>query len=341
MSVAPNPRGDISLQPYYFTSSLYVIPFREDISSLVHGFHEQYVRQPDKPFVLFKKIWCTQGWDWMYFKVFDPPSRDAFLNVSLRLFLERTVKTEAPFTRVVALFALYTFFNAQPSASAPPLHSVEHIPIPYDHYASLLSLPNVLNSEQLKPLRPSVCYILDQLSKSETFFIIPSSETGPQNPRSLPREVYLDQNTISVVGNTTTNNSGNKRGRPTKRDKVKKAKAALEGIDKWIQKTSQSQNGQHYLLAQPPQGSLAQYQDSKERLLSVMGAIPVPDKEEAIVHASQEVLERIKQAQELIATEEAGVRTIDSNRSTGVERLNAEIGNEKGLLDLLKGGTWT
>jgi hypothetical protein len=44
--------------------------------------------------------------------------------------VERTVKTEAPFTRTVALFALYTFFNTQPSGSAPTLRGLSHIPIP-------------------------------------------------------------------------------------------------------------------------------------------------------------------------------------------------------------------
>ncbi|KAK1228642.1 hypothetical protein PQX77_008236 [Marasmius sp. AFHP31] len=339
MSVAPSPRGDISLQPYYFTSSLYVLPFREDVTTLIHGYHEQYVRQHDKPFALFKKVWCAQGWDWMHFKVFDPPSREAFLNVSLRLFLDRTVKTEATFARVVALFGLYTFFKTQPSGSVPPLHSVCHIPIPYDHYSSLLLLPTVMNSDHLKPLKPSVCYLLDQLVKSETFFILPNSESGPQNPRSLPREVYLDQNTISIVG-ASTDSGESKKGRPTKRDKVKKAKAALEGIDKWIHKTSQPQSNEHYLLAQPPQGSLAQYQDSKELLLSAMELIDVPDRRGAITNSSHEVLERVKQAQELIDSEERSSKMVDSSQSTGVDRLQAEIGGEKGLLGLVREHTW-
>lgn len=45
-------------------------------------------------------------------------------------FPERTVKTEAPFTRVVALFGLYAFFNTQPTGSAPPLYSMKQILVP-------------------------------------------------------------------------------------------------------------------------------------------------------------------------------------------------------------------
>ena len=44
--------------------------------------------------------------------------------------LERTVKTEAPFTRVAALFGLYIFFYTQIKNAAPPLYSTSRIPIP-------------------------------------------------------------------------------------------------------------------------------------------------------------------------------------------------------------------
>ena len=196
----------------------------------------------------------------------------------------------------------------------------------------------MMNSDHLKPLKSSVCYLLNQMVSSKTFFMLPSSDSGPQNPRSLPREVYLDQNTISVVGSTA--NGESRKGRPTKRDKVKKAKVALEGIDKWIHKTSQPQRGEHYLLAQPPQGSLTQYQDSKELLLSAMELIDVPDRREVITSSSHEVLERVKQAQELINSEESRSKMTDSTQSTGVERLQAEIRDEKGLLGLVREHTW-
>ncbi|KAJ6621579.1 hypothetical protein B0H10DRAFT_2016477 [Mycena sp. CBHHK59/15] len=110
-------RGHVVLQPSYFTSSIYVKALRDDLTTL-------------QPFALFKDLWNAQGWEWLHFKVFERRTRDTFLNVTARLFLERMVKTEAPFTRTVALFALYTFFNTQPSGSAPPLNSLSHIPIP-------------------------------------------------------------------------------------------------------------------------------------------------------------------------------------------------------------------
>uniref|UniRef100_A0A0W0FGF9 Uncharacterized protein n=1 Tax=Moniliophthora roreri TaxID=221103 RepID=A0A0W0FGF9_MONRR len=335
MSVVPSPRGDIALQPYYFTSSLYVIPFRDDISGLIHAFHEKYSREAQKPFVLFKQVWCAQGWNWMQFKVFDPRTREIFLNVSLRLFLERTVKIEAPFTRVVALFGLYTFLNTQPSGTAPPLHSVGRIPIPLDHYNSLLSLPSSLTSEALLPLQPSVTYILDNMVKSDVFYILPSSELGPLNPRSLPRELYLDEMMLAHNATTEPDGSGAKRGRPTRRDKIKKAKIAGEHLERWMHKTSeQDVNGReaHYLLSQAPQASLAEYQNAKDKFLEAMDAISDPDPTQALVHASREVLERVKQAQGLIGGSENEVQ-----RSTGVERLEkvSEAGG-RGLLSLVR-----
>jgi hypothetical protein len=80
-------RGNVALQPSYFTSSVYVKALREDITTLVHNFHEQYKEDNTKPFALFKTLWNAQGWKWMHFKVFDSRTRETFLNVTVRLFL--------------------------------------------------------------------------------------------------------------------------------------------------------------------------------------------------------------------------------------------------------------
>jgi hypothetical protein len=91
MQVTPAPsasRGEPTLQPAYFTSSLFVHPLREDILALIHLFLDQYTqRYLERPYALFKEIWCSQGWHWFHFKVLDARSRDAFLNVTMRLFL--------------------------------------------------------------------------------------------------------------------------------------------------------------------------------------------------------------------------------------------------------------
>jgi len=150
MFPAPSPsigRGDVVLQPNYFTSSVYVKALRDDLSMLILKYHEGYSHDVSvkQPFFLFKTIWLSMGWNWLHFKVFDNRSRHKFLEVTLRLFLgeechdvcrdltkvlvERTVKTEAPFTRVVSLFAVYTFFYTQVKDPIPSLYSVANIPI--------------------------------------------------------------------------------------------------------------------------------------------------------------------------------------------------------------------
>ena len=91
MSLAPAPsasRGDVVLQPSYFTSSVYVKALRDDISTLILRYHEVH-SQPQSlgRFALFKSIWLRMGWHWLQFKVFDHRSRQTFLDVTMRLFL--------------------------------------------------------------------------------------------------------------------------------------------------------------------------------------------------------------------------------------------------------------
>lgn len=88
MSLVPSPstgRGEIILQPAYFTSSAFVEAARADVERLVQDYSRQYARTA--PFALFKDIWQGQGWTWIQFKVFDTRSRAAFLKVMTRLFL--------------------------------------------------------------------------------------------------------------------------------------------------------------------------------------------------------------------------------------------------------------
>ncbi|KAK7468725.1 hypothetical protein VKT23_003228 [Stygiomarasmius scandens] len=296
-------RGDIILDPAFFTSSLFVNPFRDDIWSLVQLYHEALLTIPQdtNPFTLFKTIWCEQGWDCMHFKVLDARSRETFLNVCFRLFLERTVKTEAPFTRVVALFGLYTFFNTQPSGSAPPLQDVRHIPIPLDHYASLLSLPTSLVTEQLVRLKSAASHILGNLVEAQVFHIIPDSELGAQNPRVLPREVCPDTGDV-VIGKRVV-------GRPTKKDSARRSKKALEGIEDWMETS---------VLTQRPRETFTAYQQDKSNLLEAIGETG------EVERASYEVLERLRQAQAMTM----------GGQDELLERAEGAAGEGRGLLGL-------
>lgn len=95
MSFVPGPsatRGGITVQPTYFTSSLYVDSCRGDIEALVQEFSQKYHENRDHSFSLFKSIWVSSGWQWMHFKVFDAYARDAFLKVTIRLFMGTILK---------------------------------------------------------------------------------------------------------------------------------------------------------------------------------------------------------------------------------------------------------
>ena len=151
MSFVPGPsasRGGITVQPTYFTSSLYVDSCREDIEALLQEFSKKYHETPIHSFSLFKSIWVSSGWQWMHFKVFDAYARDAFLRVTIRLFMgmpsqiavycinspdvfipERMKPSETVLARVGGLYGIYVFYNTQPSASAPRLHAVPGIEV--------------------------------------------------------------------------------------------------------------------------------------------------------------------------------------------------------------------
>ena len=90
MSLAPTPsaaRGDLILQPPFFTSSLFVNPFREDILHLTDTFIQEFSDDVTQPFALFKRLWQEQGWTYMHLKVFDARTRHIYLTVACRLFV--------------------------------------------------------------------------------------------------------------------------------------------------------------------------------------------------------------------------------------------------------------
>ncbi|KAJ7630780.1 hypothetical protein FB45DRAFT_916538 [Roridomyces roridus] len=270
-------RGHVVLQPAYFTSSIYVKALRDDITTLVHTFHERYQQDNTKPFALFKTLWNGQGWKWMHFRVFDSRTRETFLSTTIRLFLERMVKTEAPFTRTVALFALYTFFNTQPTSSAPTLYTLSNIPIPVDHYNSLIVLPTALTTAHLAPLQPFASYAIGSLVNASVFHLLPSSELGALNPREVPREIFVEEGLID-------SNQPKKKWHTSKRDKVIKARTALDAVGRSLEQASPAPEARRTAL---------RYEEQKGRLLREIGSDATNLRE-----ASEGVAQRLREAQE-------------------------------------------
>lgn len=109
LSLRPTPssstqRGILSIQPAYFTSSLFVDALRADIQQLASVFslryHVAYLagdessqssssssNPPFKPFILFKGLWTEYGWDRLHLKVLETRAREIFICVILRCFL--------------------------------------------------------------------------------------------------------------------------------------------------------------------------------------------------------------------------------------------------------------
>jgi len=323
----------------------------------------------------------------MHFKVFDSRSRDTFLKVTMRLFLERMVDTEPPLNRVVGLFGLYIFYTTQPRTDAPSLHSTKHIEIPMDLYTSIMTLPQTL-IEHLTPLQPHTIYVLSTLAQAQAFYILPASTLHPLNPRELPREIFVqDGYELSSVDEqylTGNRNQGSgstvdpdipltkKKGRPTKRDKKKKAVQALQQVDKWLEKNtvtiqplSNPVSGQtappeanlppittHVLMSHPPVATLNNYRTQKSQLLDAINlhvgeSAGRTSAQEALDRANTAVLARMKKLDQIAAEKglevggEGGERTGLGRVEKAVAELHqADVasGPRGGILGLLESG---
>ncbi|KAI0825019.1 hypothetical protein BC628DRAFT_1419396 [Trametes gibbosa] len=380
MSIAPEPsisRGEITLQPGYFTSSLYVNPLREDITALIGAFSERY-NATIRPFELFKRLWKELGWSWLHLRVHDGRSRQSFVKITERLFTERLAKSEQPLARVVALFSLYTFHNTQPSVSTPLILPSLYTMIPADLYQEMLSLPAALEDPELQPLRPYVSHILAKMLEARSFYITPQSSTNAQNPSKLPREILvLDGQEHSATLQVATPSASyqdpgtsappKKKGRPSKRDKIRKAKEALLSLERYVDRTyvalpvnpaephmtwNPTAPGPvpvhtgHTLFAQAPAGSLVNYASHKNDLLATIQAEPPDGSQQAgLRRANEAVLERLKRIDEMAAENglevggEGGEKTGLARVEKAVNELRemVGVGATGGILRLLEG----
>lgn len=82
------------VQPFYYSSSLFVDPLRKDIDHLLNSFVRAYADDAsdsssirDKPFSYFKRLWKEQKWDYAHLAVLDSRGRIAFFDTVARVFL--------------------------------------------------------------------------------------------------------------------------------------------------------------------------------------------------------------------------------------------------------------
>jgi len=238
-------------------------------------------------------------------------------------YIEHTLGPGSLPSKAAAFFGFYTFFYTQTHDTAPSLFAIENVPIPLgtvaptqfyesslhpslDHYLSLKMLPDSFDSEPLLPLKLPVCYILSVLFKNHIFFIVPHSDLNPLNPRTLPREIFIDGHHLLPAAL----NAPKKKGRPSKRDKAKKAKTALEDLDSWLDRAANTSatnvslaiDHNHFVAAYPTGTSLARYQTEKSSLLNGIntdiqsGSLQT---QSTVERANRFILERLKSANQL------------------------------------------
>ncbi|KAF9651997.1 hypothetical protein BDM02DRAFT_347167 [Thelephora ganbajun] len=338
MSFVPGPsasRGGIIVQPTYFTSSLYVDSCREDIETLVQEFSQKCHENPIHSFSLFKSIWISSGWQWMHFKVFDAYARDAFLRVTIRLFIERLRSSESVLTRVGALYGVYVFYSTQPCTSAPGLHAVSGIEVPSDMLQSLLVLPSLLDTEQLSPLGPQVTNVLSQLVSSDAFYILPSSDLELYK---LPREIFVpDREEDAVTAKTLP--TARKRGRPSRRDKQKRANQAAAALETWLLQgacpapDTSELHDDHDRVPVSISASRDAYMVQKRVMLDVLGR--GESGREALRVANEAVLRRLREIDEMAASQGLEVGG-EGGEKTGLARIEKVVGGmEEGSSGIL------
>ena len=295
-----------------------------------------------------------------------------------------------PLHQAVALFALYTFHSTQPSTSAPPTsYCATNIAIPIglldliyqknpahmyflDVYKTLLTLPSRLEEAGLSRLKPYVIHVLDLLLEAQTFHVHPDSSLKAQNPSQVPREVVVPEGQdvsafLQTTGReiaepeATTSAPAKKKGRPSKRDKIRKAKEALVSLEKYINKNAVPRAAPllalddevtsppemaHVVFGQAPHTSLANYGRRKDDLLdAIQSTDPSGSSRAALQRANESVLARLKQIDAMAAEQGLEVGG-EGGDQTGLERVQRAVdelqhssgaGAGGGILGLLEG----
>jgi hypothetical protein len=186
-----------------------------------------------------------------------------------------------------------------------------------------------------------VCHILSTFLTDRIFFVIPRSDLGSLVPRDLPREIFVDEATVLP----TDLNAPKKRGRPTRRDKAKKARVALDSLDKWLDKAPPilpitSGHGSRTSTT----NTLEQYQVQKSLMLNAVYTSPdTSDERSAVERANRFVLDRLKAAEELVSADVFATST-EGNLNAGLTRVERAVGafdahadRRGGILSLLEG----
>jgi hypothetical protein len=223
-----------------------------------------------------------------------------------------------------------------------------------DSLMSLLSLPSLLTSPELASLRTPAIFVLSSLLKAQIFHVVPSAACQPLNPRLLPREIVE----TDIVPTSNDDDAPKKRGRPTKRDRVKKSVDAMAQLNFWLEGNSVPRVQEEHqsststapelvpkALLHQPKATLSIYATQKSHLLDI---IDYPNLPAALLTPEQSALKAANEAiaQRLIAIDEEAAAQGkevggEGGSWTGLDRVlkaRATLGRQGGILGLLEGG---
>jgi hypothetical protein len=238
-----------------------------------------------------------------------------------------------------------------------------------DQFELLLELPRTVPPM----LAPYASQVLSALTNAKVFYILPVSKIGPYNPRVLPREVYVEdvdemserhpltaplesEVDLQVPGLNSTGEAAvttkvlKKKGRPSKRDIAKRAKEAVTGLDRWLERTDSvgqvasgdgarpSRARGQALLSHAPTASRANYGVQKTRVLDALLEREEGSGLEALGRANLEVLGRLKRIDAMAA--ERGMEVGgEGGELTGLGRVERAAGElaKGGILGLSQG----
>lgn len=126
-------------------------------------------------------------------------------------------------------------------------------------------LSDALDGELLLPIRPHVVYVQSNLLQVQAFQILPHAEMYPLNPRALPREVVAEDAEVTPA---STAQGRKKKGRPSKRERIKKTRDSLVTLERWCEGGDASDGD---VLGLAPDATRDRYVMEKSALLTAVG----------------------------------------------------------------------
>ena len=188
---------------------------------------------------------------------------------------------------------------------------------------SLFALPSLLDTEHLSPVRPQVTHVLSQLADSNAFYILPSSDLELCR---LPREVFVpDREEEEAAAKTSA--TTRKRGRPSRRDKQKRANHATVALDTWLRHRqacpASDTPGLHSDDRDPVTSSRDAYLVQKRVMLDALGRDESGG--EVVRTANEAVLRRLREIDEMAASQGLEVGG-EGGEKTGLARVESVVG---------------